>query len=168
MRIILVGTNHAHQFVNHKDGDHENFANYLKKVYQEENVELIAEELSEEAILKWCAADSTARKLANENGIQHLFCDPNKKERVALGILDYEQLKIKNGWNNVTPEQHTFLLNEEKKYWPARENYWLEKILSANFQNCLFIIGASHVTQFSNLISSKGHVCEVIIERWNP
>lgn len=169
MRVILVGTNHAHQLVDFDSGAHACFKSYLNSLCQAEEIDLIAEELSEEAISVWGATDSTARSLARTLGVNHIFCDPGSEERAALGIYDYKQLKSKLGLGRgVTSEQDEYLLNEEKKYWPIRERHWLDRILSANAQSCLLIIGASHVEQFCKLIFDNGHECEVRTASWSP
>jgi len=91
VELLLIGTNHANQYVGNKHGDSAQFTDYLHRVCSAHKVDLLAEEMSTEA-LEENSAKSTALELAITLGISHIFCDPSRGERTALGIPTNEKL----------------------------------------------------------------------------
>ena len=172
MHVYLVGTNHANQLTGYKDGAAEKFRLYLAHICNAETIDLLAEELNEEAIVLWQrkgAQDSTARLLATAHEIPHLFCDPNAHERRALGIPSYEELRIKFGYGRArTHEQEANLAREERKFWPIREECWRKKVAAISPLRCLFVVGSDHVESFAELLSGHGVVVEIKTRRWEP
>lgn len=169
MIVLLVGTNHEHQLIGYKDGETQVFGSYLSSLCDSEYIDLLAEELNEEAIELWKAQDSIARRLAVERKIDHIFCDPDSSERRALGILTYEELRTKSNYGRVlTNEQDECLKRDEKSYWPKREDFWLRKIQANSPSRCLFVLGSNHVQSFSTLLSSHGISAEVKTCKWKP
>lgn len=169
MVVLLVGTNHAHQLSGYRDGAAETLNTYLKGIVDTEAIDLLAEELNEEAVKRFRASDSTARLVALERKLAHIFCDPNTSERRALGIPTVEELLDKLGYGcNPSDEEKANLEIETRRYWPIRENFWLKKLSSCSSNRCLFVLGSNHVQSFSLLLSEHGIQNQVKVGRWEP
>lgn len=169
MKIFIVFTNHANQMIGCEHGDAFNFIDYLSNICLNKNIDLIAEELSEEALASSHAIDSSCRILSGKMGIRHIFCDPESAERKFLGIPSESEILEDLGFGKVlTRAQAIQLKTEEMRYWNARENYWIENIIQHDFKRCLFICGSSHIGSFSKNLSSKGINFEIITENWIP
>ena len=167
MKIFIVFTNHANQMIGCKHGDSFNFIDYLGNICLNKNIDLIAEELSEEALTASRAIDSSCRILSIKMGIRHIFCDPESSERTLLGIPSYSEILEDLGFGKVlTRAQAIQLKTEEMRYWNVRENYWIENIIQHNFERCLFICGSSHIESFIEDLSSRGINFEIIAENW--
>ncbi len=168
MNIFLVGTNHAHQLFGYDDGRYIEFGEYLKVEISKHHIDLICEEMSEDSLLLWKIKDSTCRSLSNTLNINHVFCDPDVKEREVLGIASHNELLTKLGFSRTHTELQKLIVDEEiRKQWPIRELYWLEKITSLNFNNCLFVFGSNHFNGFTKLLRSKGIIFNTLSSNWN-
>jgi hypothetical protein len=167
MKIFVIGTNHAHQMLGNKHGFALEFSKFIDLICEGKKIDFVAEELNEEALSKHQATDSVCRTLARKNNITHIFCDPDSTERVRLGIPSFENISEKLKIGRVfTTEQDYLLKMEERKYWSIRENYWLEKIFSKNFQNCLFVCGSEHIAGLKENLFTRNLYFEVISDKW--
>ena len=168
MKIFLLGTNHANQYIGHKDGFYSEFAKCLKEIAQRIEIDLIAEEMSE-AALKTVACEATARRVAGDLGINHALCDPDNSERIALGILTDVQLRERLGIRSVIPPNKVQCLARlESESGQIREKEWLRRLECIAPTNCLFILGAKHVTSFAQLLTSRGFANQVLCQKWEP
>jgi hypothetical protein len=110
------------------------FSEFLVQAAQKIDAIVITEECNEEVLTKFAATKSIASTVAAELGIRHLFCEPSNAERNWIGITrtgspaDYEK----------------------------REMFWLEKLMVIKETSILFILGADHVTSFSELAKNTG------------
>ena len=95
MIVRLLGLNHGHQLQGYALGDWRAFDAYLSEFCVVNKIDLIGEELSEEALALWHATDSVARTVAVRLLIEHLFCDPESEERHRLGILTDKEAAAK-------------------------------------------------------------------------
>lgn len=168
MELLLVGTNHANQYVGNKYGDSAQFTEYLRSVCSTHEVDLLAEEMSIEALEK-NSAKSTALELARTLGITHLFCDPNRRERTALGIPTDDELRTSLGFRKyLLNHQIDRFEDAERSYWPLREEEWIRRVEACSFSICLFIVGSNHVSSFSDIVRSRGMPLQVLHQRWMP
>ncbi len=169
MICYLIGTNHAHQLEGDKDGDSVAFATYLTALCSDNRIDLMAEELNEEAITLWKAQGSVVRSVASRLSICHLFCDPKREDRRRLSILTVGEAAKKLGYElSWTREQNAAVEAEARKTWPARERFWLERLRQVPFNRCAFVLGAEHVHTFGNLLSSEGFTVHVAQSYWKP
>lgn len=169
MRCHLIGLNHAHQLEGYEHGAFEVFGQYLTKFCVNANIDLLAEELNQEAVTLWRAKESVARTVATRLSINHLFCDPTLVDRRCLGILPPKEIASNLGYGRCrTSEQEAILTAEEKKTWSIREQFWLEQLGTVCFQECAFILGSSHVETFSALLTTKGIQVHVAHRLWVP
>src|SRR6267378_7258587 len=130
MTIRLIGLNHGYQLRDVDFADWSAFERYLLSYTTSEGIDLIAEELSDEAIRKWKATDSVARHVAYHLGVRHLFCDPESEQRKALGIRSSNETATEIE----PPGQFSFTKAmelaeaKEKEMWLIRERFWLERL----------------------------------------
>jgi hypothetical protein len=69
------------------------FERCLRRTIEEVRLALIAEEDSEEALADRHEV-SIARDIANQNNIEHRFCDPTQEQRRAIGYRDGQSLEL--------------------------------------------------------------------------
>jgi len=131
------------------------------------SIDLIAEELSEDAIALWRASGSAARNVASRLSITHLFCDPSIEERKSLGILMPKEIAAMQGFGQFwTSHQDAVIIAEERKMWPIRESFWLERLRTLSFNECVFILGTEHVDSFGSLLRREGFTVQVNCTNW--
>lgn len=168
LKVFLLGTNHAPQYLGYKDSFSSEFANYVNDIVKTFGIDLIAEEMNEEALEKE-ARESTARTVALSTGVKHALCDPDNSERIALKIPSEEQLKTKLGIGRaMLANQVTELDNATREFWPIREQEWLRRLKCIESKKCLFILGTEHVQSFTELLSSREVASEVLCQKWRP
>ena len=168
MIILLLGLCHCHQLLDHPKASRK-FEPYLKNLFLTEKPDLIAEELSEDALLKWKARDSVACRLANYLNVCHLFCDPNKEERNALGIKCRKEIAQELGYGvALTREQSAEVDKIEKANWETREKFWLNKLNEHQPNKCIFLVGADHVDRFAVLLTENDIQSVTVEKDWQP
>jgi len=85
--------------------------------------------------LNW---ETVLEQLREAKGIdEHRFCDPDTKEREALGI-------------EVDPKKET------ESDWRKREQVWLSRIADCKGRRVLFVCGDNHYDAFAQLLESNG------------
>ena len=84
--------------------------------------------------LNW---DTVLEEFSKAKGIEHRFCDPDSKERKALGI-------------EVDPRKETEA--DRRK----REHVWLSRIADCKGRRVLFVCGDNHYDAFAQLLESNG------------
>jgi len=168
MKLYLLGTNHANQMIGCKYGKAEEFLKYLHHIKSKiKDIDLVAEELNEEALELWNATDSACRIFANSFNLPHLYCDPNLKERNTLGIKSETEIRDKLGYGKcLNVEQDNEVQSRIASYFDLREDFWLKRILHSNRNQCLFIFGTSHFDSFSKLLQSKNIESIEITRNW--
>lgn len=128
-----------------------------------QEVDLIAEEMSEEALMREGIDQTIAQIVGEELGISHLFCDPSSQVRAELGISDTQRIRIDSiikGWDK-SKESEVISIS-----WDRRENYILEQIYKRSSSNVLLICGSNHVEAFSQKAQSKGYLVNVVQRDW--
>lgn len=157
--VFLVGTHHERQHNGHgskKMNNNQDFVEYIKENINKQNITIIAEEFSEEALGKSGATESTLKCIAKYLGIEHCFCDPNSKERDEIGILSDEKLKLKLKLPRALNHEDLKKFEEEKKkYYHIREEFWLKKIQGLASANMIFVCGIKHLDSFQSLLSQN-------------
>ena len=113
---------------------------YLRELVTKYHVTLIAEEFSQQ-VLDIKDAASTAKSVADELGIEHLFCDPDSTVRTEIGLPaggteDYEPV-------------------DKERYNRIRETYWLNCLANVLDRDILFICGSDHVYSFCERLSNN-------------
>ena len=149
MTIYIVGTNHELQHTARpKRGASKkvqmrrrDLQVYLRELVARNDLTLIAEEFSQQ-ILDIKGAESIAKAVADQLGIEHLFCDPGVDDRVKIGLPTH-------GTEDCVPA-------EKERFDRIRENYWLNCLADVLDRDILFVCGSDHVHKFCELLSNKG------------
>jgi hypothetical protein len=130
----------------------EAFKAHVAEMIDELGIEVLAEEFSEEGkrkpqeretalddqserarfetALVQCDYETVLEQLREGKGIEHRFCDPDTKEREALGI--------------------------EESDWDKREQVWLSRIADCKHRRVLFVCGDDHYDTFAQLLETNG------------
>jgi hypothetical protein len=106
------------------------FENFLRDAATSFNATVFAEELSKQLVEQLNAA-SVAKTVADELGLQHVYCDPDLNERNALGV---------------------------GKHQDDREPIWMDRIrrFFPNEPSIIFVCGADHSLSFQSLLQRSG------------
>jgi len=154
------------------------FRSYIMEVCREHDIDVIAEEFSEEALHDvYHATSETALEASRILGIQHRYCDPGEKELSKLGIPFFSELIDKaRAKHNASP---SYLLDMElrkkvnscasemaKEYWHKREEYWYERLQDVLGMNVLFICGHEHGERFMSVLADHGAESEMVESYW--
>ncbi len=159
----LIGINHRVQARTPESeltAEQLEFSDCLRRTIEEVGPSLIAEEDSEEALLKRNRI-SLAKEIADEHGIEHRFCDPNEEQRRAIGYQD-------GGWleTQMFMSDREGLSNEEifcraraieiGRYFPIRERFWLDRLCGCTDADVVFVCGDLHIESFGKILDSNG------------
>jgi len=139
----LVGVDHRIQYTNASCGpewtvDLRKFEDYLVGEATRLNVDLLAEEFSEELVRRNAASGCTVRDAARRAKKSHLFCDPDRSEREAAHISNYDQ----------------------------REEEWLARITRSGALQPLVVCGNVHVESFANRLRTAGFKVTILSCNW--
>ncbi len=155
--VVVVGTSHTIQIA---DLDLKPF---LESLCQEFKVHAIAEEMNEEALAEKNCTASIPMRVASAVQIPHRFCDPNRAERVKLGIRQENDIRI-SAFPSTLPESEVAMRLAESH--ARRERHWLEQLRSLNLWPVLFVCGADHVASFCHLLKQKDIAVHIAEEDW--
>jgi hypothetical protein len=114
----------------------EEFSQEGKRQPDEREAEAFREELTAEfgtapAPLNW---ETVLEQFSEAKNIEHRFCDPDSKERKALGIED----------------------PDSERGRAQREQVWLSCIADCKDKRVLFVCGDTHHDSFAQLLESNG------------
>src|SRR5215472_5843642 len=137
----------------------EAFKAHLAEMIDKLGIEVLAEEFSEEGkrkpqemetalneqseramfetALAQCNYETVLEQFSKAKGVEHRFCDPDYKERKALGI-------------EVDPQKET------ESDWRKREQVWLSRIADCTRRRVLFVCGDNHYDAFAQLLATNG------------
>lgn len=165
----VIGLNHAHQLAGYPSGDGEALHRYLDGLCSKNVFGVLAEELNEEGIAQWKGATgSVLRNVARANNRRHIFCDPNARERAALGIPDEDSLIARLGFPKFYSDAQARQLDDcKRKYWPIREVFWVQRVEEAKASRCLFLVGSDHIHSLQKRLDERGHTCRIICAAWD-
>lgn len=173
----LIGLNHNIQHNGNGCADlsvRNKFSIFLKERIKEYAISLVAEEFNEDCLKNSKGTVSTAHKVVEElksEGliIEHEFCDPNEKEREAIGIPRREEIKSMLNIHGLVIEnsaEDNRIKEEQRKYHHVREKSWFNITEKHLNKNLIFICGADHIKSFEALLTTKGHETVVLVENW--
>jgi hypothetical protein len=138
----------------------EAFEHVLRRAIECWRPVLIAEEDSEEALADHQTA-SIAKEIALQEKIEHRFCDPTQDERRAIGYRDRGSLAL-----DISMSESADLSGDEinlkaqaieiARYFPIREQFWLERIAGFRDGSVIFICGDGHIESFGRLLDCNG------------
>lgn len=177
--IHIIGVDHLVQYKGPvPEYIRDEFRSFIVRICGEKNIDVIAEEFSEEALLEvYQAGSETALEAARSLGIAHRYCDPGSKELAELGIPYFGELieEAKKKYNappsylldrGLREKITAYAAERARSYWPIREEFWYNRLGDLLEMNILFICGHEHVDRFKSFLLDRGHGCEIIINFW--
>jgi len=184
--LYLIGVNHGIQrpfryeldeFEYYSDEEKKIFFGYIEnQVAKLNNISFIAEEFSEDAkkhkLPKFSINFTLLENLTKNIELEHIFIDPSIEERKIIGIPSREEIKITLDIRGVVYKdsaEDNQIKEEQRKYDPIRENFWVYKIKPKlnNNENGLVIIGSDHIKTFPILLESKNIHNKIIEKSWH-
>ena len=165
--IFLLGTNHKIQTECKNPGPLlkaklDRFRKYIDDAARSHGIKIIAEETSLELERK--EGKSIARCIAEELSLQYIPCDPDSERRKKLGIPTDTEVLDRRPPELPMEEWPAYRDSELEKYFPVRENFWLEKIRPSLPGPVLLICGANHARTFPSRLGDIQH--EVLLVDW--
>ena len=167
LRIIGV----AHRAQSHRPGPdatpaQQAFTGCLNRSIHAVPPAFIAEENSEEALAER-QETSIAERIADEEEIEHRFCDPNREQRAALHYRDGQTIEIQMLMDNdggLSDEEIHLEARaiELGHYFPIRERFWLDRLDGCREHDVIFICGNAHIEGFTALLDREGIRYEIV------
>lgn len=163
----MIGTSHEYQVVRRavSHPEREQFRTLLTSIAIEKVVQVIAEEMSIDALNVCRADESVGQQVADALQIAHSHCDPSIDERKALGVVDDDDIRMSGFLNDRKPEEVEAAVNDS---FAIRERCWLEHLLELDKWPVLFVCGANHAERFRERLESSGINAEVLFMKWAP
>ena len=136
----------------------EDFSSALVRAIEDAHPSFIAEEDNEQFLAER-GEISLSKQIADEKQIEHRFCDPNTKDRCAIGYKNFMSIAL-DLWM-VEPELSNDELTckaraiEIAQYFPLREQFWLDRLQGCRDVDGIFTCGDIHIESFSKLLGTE-------------
>jgi hypothetical protein len=142
------------------------FSDRLRRTVEEVRPVFIAEEDSGDALAERHQF-SIAKAIADEKRIEHRFCDPTREERDAMGYKDGQTLELEIFMNNEENLSNDEILLKGRaieigRYFPIREQFWLNRLDGCRDRDAVFICGDGHVESFGKLLQANKVPLQVV------
>jgi hypothetical protein len=161
--VLLIGTRHDYQ----RPGSYasEELHALVAAICREEDVRVIAEEMSLDALGLYGATQSVCEQVADSLRIRHCYCDPSPEEQKTLGIAH----PGKSDPSAFSPVCDPGEIDPEVSASNAiRERCWLECLLKLDSWPVLFVCGPHHVVPFGTLLRDNNIIANVLFPTWAP
>ena len=166
--IYVIGVDHNREQFPHDMNMQErveNFKNLVRKLCNENNIRVLAEEWCDDARSSSITGTTYSEVIAAELKIDYLPCDPNRVERAGLKIKGRDQIAQELGMSIQTIQENSEeerRINETeaaKEGDKRRERYWLARIIDhcGTEGNIVLICGFGHADDFVGLAESRGY-----------
>lgn len=169
-KIYLVGVNHSCQSYRNDKPESIRFLKYLKTIATSHAITCICEEFNEVAVKIQKGEGSTAKMVADDLKIKHIYCDPDCEERIRIGIKTVEdvaaELGIKSNDIGLTDNQERISAVQRLQY-RQRETHWMNTINEKAFGVVLFIVGSAHIFSFNSLLNNLTNNSSILLERFD-
>jgi len=171
-RLFLIGTTHTYQYgarnTWRKDAPCTQEAEAAFRVLLKESVtrveaQGIAEEMNVQFLSEAGKFASVPQLIATELQLPHVFCEPDRCERKALGIAPEDHIRLLAQVNGASEENVERAL---AKQFQQRESVWVERVNGLGAWPVLFVCGADHVCSFSESLAQAGVECEILHADW--
>ncbi|HSE34924.1 MAG TPA: hypothetical protein VLB83_02255 [Candidatus Paceibacterota bacterium] len=169
--IFIVGIDHKIQHDGRGSASPENrklFASYISEQVTSLDINILVEEMNEEALQMSFAKNCVVRNVAASFGLPHIFCEPGRQDRKSLGVPSASEIAEKAGvkfYAQGSAEQK-LISDEEKKYFSIRENFWLDEIREFLGKTILIVVGAAHTETFPLLLKAENIEYETLSANW--
>jgi len=169
--IYLVGVDHRIQVIGGIDaGTTATFVNHLNEVIVREGVCVVAEEYSEDVLVKYRyeLSQVVVRSVAITHGLHHIFIDPNTEERLAIGLPTDAEIKTMLGINTswLTSTDADRLNSKKREYFPIREAFWLDRLRPFTQEGILCVCGNGHLESFGGMLIDRGVDATIVSRDW--
>jgi hypothetical protein len=161
--IALIGTSHTYQRPGNPDAG--TFEGFIKSLLDSSNFAAIVEEMSAQALSEQGAALSICKRVADEQGVRHLYCDPDRQTRSRHEIRQENEIRATAHFKRISEQE---ILKQIQASYDRREQYWLDRILELDCWPVLFVCGANHVDSFGAKVKAGGLSAKVLISDWSP
>jgi hypothetical protein len=167
----IIGTGHHYQFGNGTtfggfqctQACEDAFLSMLRICAVETASSLLAEELNVQAMHEAGCVASLLQVVARDLFLPHLFLEPDRAERVRLGISDENQL-LMSAWPQKLEQSEYDRLVEES--CSRREDEWIRRLRRLPASNTLVICGAAHVPTLCPRAIQAGFQIALIHANW--
>jgi len=157
----IIGVAHRAQVIrpgNELTEDQKRLSRCLSRLVKEFRPALVAEEQSAEGLGE---NQSIPQQTAASAGIEHRFCDPDSKQRAAMGYRDRQAIGLEiflssEGWD-LSPAEIEAKAGaiEIARYFPMRERFWLDKLVDRADSEIAFVCGDAHIEAFVDLLNER-------------
>ncbi|HKI12818.1 MAG TPA: hypothetical protein VKA02_11935 [Candidatus Acidoferrum sp.] len=157
----IIGVAHRAQVIapgSKLNADQQRLSTWLSELVQEVKPTLIAEEQSLEGL---GVNQSIPQQIAEKAGIVHRFCDPDSKQRAAMGYRNKQDI-----WEEMFISSESWDLSNDEmdvkagaieiaRYFSIRERFWLEQLANRLNSEVVFVCGDAHVDGFVKLLNAN-------------
>ena len=169
--VHLIGTSHHYQYgVGAKRGktactgaQEGAFREFVRSKALACHAKVIAEELNDDGLREAGKPVSVLQALANELGLRHLFCEPDRTERAKLGVAEETLIRMLALINDQLEAEVQAQMDEQFR---IRETVWLQRLASLSVWPVLFVCGADHVSSFSARLAANGASVRIVQNDW--
>ena len=162
-KLFICGTSHPLQCGQLTCGEEAvlSFESELKCICARGNIQFIAEEMTEEALVKFDATQTIGSRIAKELSICHKYVDLNYSQRKEWSIDDSSMSFIAM---NVASGERCYSFRESFSDLASdiRERSWVARILALNAWPALLICGAEHSQSVRKIWHSLGLEAKLI------
>ncbi|MBY0238544.1 MAG: hypothetical protein K2X55_04445 [Burkholderiaceae bacterium] len=153
--VILLGTSHPLQCGTCGGVAAESFNTVLTAICKNYGVLAIAEEIDSVGLRKHSVTETIGAQVCRYLQIQSAYCDASWEDRVELrkSFPAFEPIDTTLSAQQLAECELEF---EDRYMPPARERFWLAKILQLESWPLLFICGSDHFDTFGALLRENG------------
>jgi hypothetical protein len=144
----------------------ERFKRFIVETARRTGVDAVADETCDD--VEAAQGGSIAKDAAASIPLPYIRCDPNRRQREALGIPSDDEMVTQAcdaaGLDMAKRDAH--LLRIERKYYPVREKFWLDQIRGHRFRSVVLVCGADHVPTFTSTLTQAGILWDLPAFDW--
>jgi hypothetical protein len=162
LTVLVLGIDHLVQHNQYDDSTQSNLlTKYLDSICNTRNIVCIAEESSQMFLDEICYTTTVAKDVAINRTIPHLFLDPDRNERITLGIGKLrsdvaKELNIYKQDRNYSPEEKKKINEIMLPLDKIREEEWLRRIISTKLNGIILVLcGYEHTNNFISLLKTN-------------
>lgn len=132
------------------------FEGCLQRTITEVHPAFVAEEDNEE-FLRDRGEVSISKDVVGDR-IEHRFCEPDKKQRSAIGSKNFSEIALELAMTERLPNDELGIKAraiEIARYFPIRERFWLDRLSGCDEADGILCCGDVHVESFLSLLAEK-------------
>jgi hypothetical protein len=164
----LIGAAHRAHLIEQsgqRTDAHEAFSKCLRSAIADHRPVLTAEEANTKKLTEYKQVSLT-KTISDAEGIEHMFCDPGDSERDEMDYMDRSAigLELTREWNVLSSAELDAKAGaiEIARFFPMREQFWLNRLSKFREQGVVFVCGDFHVDRFAKLLGQAGIPNEIL------